>query len=97
MTPVEGESPAIGLAAQPNSDGCVSRGRQNGPKVPLMARICDAVGNRLSVDDRIQAGYVTSAAEGMKALIIDRLRSRPDVTKGRIYWHLAPRPATAPQ
>jgi AcrR family transcriptional regulator len=44
-------------------------------------------GNRLSVDDWIQAGYEILAAEGMKALKIDRLCSHLGVTKGSFYWH----------
>jgi AcrR family transcriptional regulator len=44
---------------------------------------------RLSVDDWIQAGYAILAAEGIKALKIDRLCSRLGVTKGSFYWHFA--------
>jgi hypothetical protein len=38
----------------------------------------------LSVDVWIQAGYAILAAEGMKALKIDRLRSRLGVTKASL-------------
>ncbi|MBB5165610.1 TetR/AcrR family transcriptional regulator [Mycobacterium sp. AZCC_0083] len=47
----------------------------------------DSAGNRLSVDDWIQAGYAILAAEGMKALKIDRLCAQLGVTKGSFYWH----------
>jgi AcrR family transcriptional regulator len=46
-----------------------------------------SAGNKLSVDDWIQAGYEILAAEGMKALKIDRLCSHLGVTKGSFYWH----------
>ena len=49
-----------------------------------MASTCGAVGNRLSVDDWIQAGYAILAAEGMNALKIDRLCSRLGVTKASL-------------
>ncbi len=52
-----------------------------------MASARGAVGNRLSVDDWIQAGYAILAAEGMKALKIDRLCGQLGVTKGSFYWH----------
>jgi AcrR family transcriptional regulator len=43
--------------------------------------------NRLSVDDWIQAGFAILAEEGIKALKIDRLCRRLEVTKGSFYWH----------
>jgi AcrR family transcriptional regulator len=43
--------------------------------------------SRLSVDDWIQAGFAILAEEGIKALKIDRLCRRLDVTKGSFYWH----------
>jgi AcrR family transcriptional regulator len=52
-----------------------------------MASTRGAVGNRLSVDDWIQAGYAILAAEGMNALKIDRLCGQLGVTKGSFYWH----------
>jgi AcrR family transcriptional regulator len=52
-----------------------------------MANTRGAVGNRLSEDDWIQAGYAILAAEGLKALRIDRLRGRLDVTEGSFCWH----------
>lgn len=52
-----------------------------------MASTHGTVGNRLSVDDWIQAGYAILAAEGIKALKIDRLCSQLGVTKGSFYWH----------
>jgi hypothetical protein len=52
-----------------------------------MASTRGAVGNRLSVDDWIQAGYAILAAEGMKALKIDRLCGQLGVTMGSFYWH----------
>jgi AcrR family transcriptional regulator len=45
--------------------------------------------NRLSVDDWLQAGYAILAEEGIKALKIDRLCARLEVTKGSFYWHFA--------
>src|SRR4051812_11898155 len=44
-------------------------------------------GNRLGLDDWIQAGYSLLAEEGIKALKIDRLCDRLGVTKGSFYWH----------
>ncbi|MDT5102676.1 MAG: hypothetical protein QOI25_189 [Mycobacterium sp.] len=52
-----------------------------------MASTRGSAGNRLSVDDWIQAGYAILAAEGMKALKIDRLCGELGVTKGSFYWH----------
>jgi AcrR family transcriptional regulator len=52
-----------------------------------MASTRGTVGNRLSVDDWIQAGYAILAAEGIKALKIDRLCGQLGVTKGSFYWH----------
>ncbi len=52
-----------------------------------MATSRGAVGNRLGLDDWIQAGYVLLAEEGIKALKIDRLCDRLGVTKGSFYWH----------
>jgi AcrR family transcriptional regulator len=52
-----------------------------------MARTGGTAGNRLSVDDWVDAGYAILAAEGMKALKIDRLCDRLGVTKGSFYWH----------
>jgi AcrR family transcriptional regulator len=44
-------------------------------------------GNRLGLDDWVQAGYTLLAEEGIQALKIDRLCSRLGVTKGSFYWH----------
>jgi AcrR family transcriptional regulator len=44
-------------------------------------------GNRLGLDDWIQAGFALLAEEGIKALKIDRLCDRLGVTKGSFYWH----------
>ena len=52
-----------------------------------MASSRGIAGNRLSVDDWIQAGFAILAEEGMKALKIDRLCARLGVTKGSFYWH----------
>jgi AcrR family transcriptional regulator len=52
-----------------------------------MASTHGASGNRLAVDDWVQAGYAILAAEGIKALKIDRLCDRLGVTKGSFYWH----------
>ena len=57
-------------------------------RLPLMA--IDRAGtttSRLTVDDWVQAGYAILAAEGIKALKIDRLCNRLAVTKGSFYWH----------
>ena len=43
--------------------------------------------SRLTVDDRLQAGSATLAAEGIKALKIVRLCNRLAVTKSSFYWH----------
>ena len=75
------------MAAQPNSDARVSRGRQYGRRLPIVASPRGAASNRLSMDDWIKAGYAILAAEGMKALKIDRSCSRLGVTKGSFYWH----------
>ncbi|MUL46460.1 TetR/AcrR family transcriptional regulator [Mycobacterium sp. CBMA293] len=45
------------------------------------------LGNRLSIDDWLTAGYAILAEDGIKALKIDRLCARLDVTKGSFYWH----------
>lgn len=52
-----------------------------------MASSRGPAGSRLSVDDWIQAGYAVLAAEGIKALKIDRLCGQLGVTKGSFYWH----------
>jgi AcrR family transcriptional regulator len=52
-----------------------------------MASTRGSAGNRLSVDDWIQTGYAILAAEGMKALKIDRLCDQLGVAKGSFYWH----------
>jgi AcrR family transcriptional regulator len=45
--------------------------------------------SRLSVDDWLSAGYSILAEDGIKALKIDRLCARLDVTKGSFYWHFS--------
>jgi AcrR family transcriptional regulator len=52
-----------------------------------MASSRGTAGNRLGLDDWIQAGYALLAKEGIKALKIDRLCDRLGVTKGSFYWH----------
>jgi AcrR family transcriptional regulator len=52
-----------------------------------MGRARATANSRLSVDDWIQAGFEILAEEGIKALKIDRLCSRLEVTKGSFYWH----------
>jgi AcrR family transcriptional regulator len=42
--------------------------------------------SRLTVDDWVQAGFAILAEVGIKALKIDRLCRRLDVTKGSFYW-----------
>ena len=44
-------------------------------------------GNRLTIDDWLQAGYAILAEDGIKTLKIDRLCARLKVTKGSFYWH----------
>jgi len=44
-------------------------------------------GNRLTIDDWLQAGYAILAEDGIKPLKIDRLCARLKVTKGSFYWH----------
>lgn len=44
-------------------------------------------GGRLGIDDWRAAGYAILAEEGLKALKIDRLCARLNVTKGSFYWH----------
>ncbi|WP_131809997.1 TetR/AcrR family transcriptional regulator, partial [Mycolicibacterium mucogenicum] len=46
-------------------------------------------GSRLGIDDWRAAGYAILAEEGLKALKIDRLCARLNVTKGSFYWHFA--------
>jgi AcrR family transcriptional regulator len=52
-----------------------------------MGRAQATQSSRLSVDDWIQAGFAILAEEGIKALKIDRLCRRLEVTKGSFYWH----------
>src|SRR6476659_9684109 len=52
-----------------------------------MGRAGATTNSRLSVDDWIQAGFAILAEEGIKALKIDRLCRRLEVTKGSFYWH----------
>ena len=52
-----------------------------------MGRARATTNSRLSVDERIQAGFAILAEEGIKALKIDRLCRRLEVTKGSFYWH----------
>jgi AcrR family transcriptional regulator len=52
-----------------------------------------ATGNRLDVDDWIQAGYAIIAEDGLQALKIDRLCDRLGVTKGSFYWHFEAMPS----
>jgi AcrR family transcriptional regulator len=52
-----------------------------------------AAGNRLEVDDWIQAGYAILAEDGLQALKIDRLCDRLGVTKGSFYWHFEGMPS----
>jgi AcrR family transcriptional regulator len=54
-----------------------------------MGRASSTSNNRLSIDDWIQAGFAILAEEGLKALKIDRLCRRLEVTKGSFYWHFA--------
>ena len=52
-----------------------------------MGRVRSTNHSRLSVDDWIQAGFAILAAEGIKALKIDRLCRHLAVTKGSFYWY----------
>lgn len=49
--------------------------------------MASAGASRLSVDDWVQAGFAVLAEQGLKALTIDRLCRRLNVTKGSFYWH----------
>jgi AcrR family transcriptional regulator len=46
-------------------------------------------GQRLSVDDWIQAGFAILAESGPNALRVDALCDRLGVTKGSFYWHFS--------
>ena len=50
-------------------------------------------GQRLSVEDWIQAGFAILADRGPNALRVDALCDRLGVTKGSFYWHFADLPA----
>jgi AcrR family transcriptional regulator len=63
----------------PEMDGATTRPSSNGRKP----------GNRLSVEDWIQAGFGLIAEEGLRAAKIDRLCDRLGVTKGSFYWHFS--------
>ena len=52
-----------------------------------MGRASSTSNNRLSIGDWIQAGFAILAEEGLKALKIERLCRRLEVTKGSFYWH----------
>jgi len=52
-----------------------------------MATAQSPSGNRLTIDDWLQAGYAILAEDGIKTLKIDRLCARLNVTKGSFYWH----------
>jgi len=52
-----------------------------------MARARATTNSRLTVDDWVKAGFAILAEEGIKALKIDRLCRRLEVTKGSFYWH----------
>jgi AcrR family transcriptional regulator len=56
-------------------------------RLQLVAGSRSTAGNRLGLDDWIQAGFALLAEEGIKALKIDRLCHRLGVTKGSFYWH----------
>jgi AcrR family transcriptional regulator len=58
-----------------------------------MERSPGAAGNRLDVDDWIQAGYAIIAEDGLRALKLDRLCDRLGVTKGSFYWHFQGMPS----
>lgn len=75
------------MPPQRNGDAGVNRVGQDRRGLPLVAGARGAVGNGLSIDDWIQAGYAILAAEGIKALKIDRLCGRLGVTKGSFCWH----------
>ena len=52
-----------------------------------MATAQSPSGNRLTIDDWLQAGYAILAEDGIKTLKIDRLCARLKVTKGSFDWH----------
>lgn len=53
----------------------------------VVASSRNTAGNRLALDDWIQAGFELLAEQGIEALKIDRLCGRLGVTKGSFYWH----------
>jgi AcrR family transcriptional regulator len=55
-----------------------------------MARASATTNSRLTVDDWVQAGFAILAEEGIKALKIDGLCRRLEVTKGSFYWRRRP-------
>ena len=72
---------------RPLNDASVNRRAFQGPKLLVVASSRGAAGNRLALDDWIEAGYALLAEEGIKALKVDRLCERLGVTKGSFYWH----------
>jgi AcrR family transcriptional regulator len=52
-------------------------------------RTSDATASRLGAGDWIEAGFSLIAAEGLRAVKIDRLSAALGVTKGSFYWHFA--------
>lgn len=68
-------------------DVTVTAGAAWSRKLLVVAISRSPAGNRLGLDDWIQAGYSILAEEGIKALKIDRLCDRLGVTKGSFYWH----------
>lgn len=65
----------------------VNRRAFQSPKLLVVASSRGSAGNRLALDDWIEAGYALLAEEGIKALKVDRLCERLGVTKGSFYWH----------
>jgi len=69
------------------NDASVNRWAFQSPKLLVVVSSRGAAGNRLALDDWIEAGYALLAEEGIKALKVDRLCERLGVTKGSFYWH----------
>jgi AcrR family transcriptional regulator len=80
-------SVVIHSASCPIDDVTVTAAAFGSRKLLVVAISRGPAGNRLGLDDWIQAGYSLLAEEGIKALKIDRLCDRLGVTKGSFYWH----------
>jgi hypothetical protein len=83
----KGESPTGGAEQIPVNFALDIHVCVTGVSRRMLPRMAKARASRLAVEDWIQAGYAVLAEEGIKSLKVDRLCSRPRVTKGSFYWH----------